>query len=86
MVDMAASSFPLGVVLSLLALPFAAVAGWTLRRQAWRVFTPAIVIVLATAGFVLSFFTWLLQLIALMLGFLVSSAFRGRSAPQHAVD
>ena len=64
------STFPLGVVVSLLAMPFAAVAGWALRRRKWSYFVPAMVVVIGTAAFVLSEETWAVLLTGLLVGFL----------------
>ncbi len=65
------SSFPLGVVVSLLAFPFAVVAGWALRRRMWRYFVPAMFVVVGTAAFgALSVGTWAVLLTGLLVGFL----------------
>ncbi|HEX2267648.1 MAG TPA: hypothetical protein VHI97_05540, partial [Actinomycetota bacterium] len=64
------STFPLGVVVTWLAFPFAVVAGWALRRRMWWYFVPATVVVIGTAAFVLSVGTWAVLLTGLLVGFL----------------
>ncbi len=85
-IDVSASSFPLGVVVSFLALPFAVVAGWAVARRVWPVFTPMIVVVVATAVFLPSVGTWALLLVSFVAGLVPSSVRRTRGTRQHAVD
>ncbi len=64
------STFPLGVVVTWLAFPFAVVAGWALRRRTWTYFVPTMVVVIATAVFMLSAGTWAVLLTGLLVGYL----------------
>jgi hypothetical protein len=77
------STFPLGVVVSLLAFPFAVVAGWAFRRRRWSYFVPAMLVVIGTAAFVLSVGTWAVLLTGLLVGFL---AFGYSRATRAVVD
>ena len=79
------SSFPLGVVVSLLTFPFAVVAGWALRRRIWGYFVPAMLVVIGTAAFgVLSVGTWAVLLTGLLVGFLAFGY--SRRTRRHAVE
>jgi hypothetical protein len=73
-----------GVVLSLLAAPFAVVAGWALRRRRWGYFVPAMFVVIGTAAFLLSAGTWAVLLTGLLVGFLAFGYSPGTR--RHAVE
>ena len=80
-VEISTSVFPLGNILPLVAAPFAVVAGWTLRRREWRVFVPAMVVVIGTAAFIWSVVTWGLLLIGFLAGFVASATRQTRDIP-----
>ncbi|MDP8957218.1 MAG: hypothetical protein M3N24_09735 [Actinomycetota bacterium] len=77
---------PLGNIVTLVAAPFAVIAGWTLRRREWPFFVPAMIVVIATAAFFWSVVTWALLLIGFLAGFIASGTRQIRRTPTSSVD